>query len=537
MKRVICLYRVSTKGQVDKDDIPMQRIECARFAESKGWTIVNEYSEKGVSGLKVSAYKRDAIMEIRNEAERGTFDVLLVYMFDRLGRRDDETPFLVEWFDKQGIEIWSCQEGQQTFSSHVDKLLNYIRYWQANGESLKTSMRIKTKHQQMVEQGVWRGGAKPYGYKLVHNGRLGKKNRQLYDLAIDEVESVIVREVFFTFCHQGMGIHRLANYLNQKYPSPNKVWAPQTVRSLLKNPIYTGRMKFNDIKSPIIDELRIISDSEYEFTQRVMKGRVTRKETIPKGEEKTESMASIYGATMLSGILYCGHCDHKLVGSYHAKERKNGRYYRPIYRCYNGGTVAKGCTGQRTYSALKVESAVLETVRSYFSHFSKAVDDVWKEQASLQLKQTSQKRLKQAQGALSKLNAQYKKLRDEMLKVMMGESVFDEATIKEMLDEKKEAIRMAEVTLQEVEQSMADSNQRLKALIDQYNQISDWAEVFDDATNDEKKMILARMIKKVTVDKKYEIHIHFKITLASFIEQVTSPEGVVIIDELAEKVS
>lgn len=26
MKRVICLYRVSTKGQVDKDDIPMQRI-------------------------------------------------------------------------------------------------------------------------------------------------------------------------------------------------------------------------------------------------------------------------------------------------------------------------------------------------------------------------------------------------------------------------------------------------------------------------------------------------------------------------------
>lgn len=26
------------------------------------------------------------------------FDVLLVFMFDRLGRRDDETPFVVEWF-------------------------------------------------------------------------------------------------------------------------------------------------------------------------------------------------------------------------------------------------------------------------------------------------------------------------------------------------------------------------------------------------------------------------------------------------------
>ena len=32
MKRVLCLYRVSTKGQVDpKDDLPMQRRECLEF--------------------------------------------------------------------------------------------------------------------------------------------------------------------------------------------------------------------------------------------------------------------------------------------------------------------------------------------------------------------------------------------------------------------------------------------------------------------------------------------------------------------------
>ena len=32
MKKVLCLYRVSTLGQVDpKDDIPMQRRECEDF--------------------------------------------------------------------------------------------------------------------------------------------------------------------------------------------------------------------------------------------------------------------------------------------------------------------------------------------------------------------------------------------------------------------------------------------------------------------------------------------------------------------------
>ena len=31
IKTVYCLYRVSTKGQVDKDDIPMQKQECREY--------------------------------------------------------------------------------------------------------------------------------------------------------------------------------------------------------------------------------------------------------------------------------------------------------------------------------------------------------------------------------------------------------------------------------------------------------------------------------------------------------------------------
>ena len=126
MVRVECLYRVSTKGQVDHDDIPMQRIECRKFAEQNGWTIIKELQEKGVSGFKVSANDRDAIQELREDAAENRFDVLLVFMFDRLGRRDDETPFVVEWFAKQGIRIFSVKEGEQKFESHTDSLIiNY----------------------------------------------------------------------------------------------------------------------------------------------------------------------------------------------------------------------------------------------------------------------------------------------------------------------------------------------------------------------------------------------------------------------------
>ena len=137
MKRVYTLYRVSTKRQVDvqKDDIPMQRIACHGFIERMpDWVILKEFEEKGVSGYKVSAENRDAIQDLKEAALHHEFDILLVFMFDRLGRMENETPFVLQWFVEHGIEMWSVQEGEQKIDTHVDKLMNYIRFWQASGE-------------------------------------------------------------------------------------------------------------------------------------------------------------------------------------------------------------------------------------------------------------------------------------------------------------------------------------------------------------------------------------------------------------------
>ena len=108
MKRVYALYRVSTAKQVDvtKDDIPMQRIACHEFSErQREWEIIKEFEEKGISGFKVSAENRDAIQDLKESAMKHEFDVLLVFMFDRLGRIENETPFVLQWFAEHGIEV------------------------------------------------------------------------------------------------------------------------------------------------------------------------------------------------------------------------------------------------------------------------------------------------------------------------------------------------------------------------------------------------------------------------------------------------
>ena len=90
----------------------------------------------------MSASKRDAIQQLKEEAANGEFDILLVYMFDRLGRIESETPFVLEWFVQHGIQMWSTHEGQQKIETHGDKLMNYISFWQAAASAKKYNLSI-----------------------------------------------------------------------------------------------------------------------------------------------------------------------------------------------------------------------------------------------------------------------------------------------------------------------------------------------------------------------------------------------------------
>ena len=99
------------------------------------------------------------------------------YMFDRLDRIESETPFVLEWFVQHGIEMCSTHEGQQRIESHGDKLMNYIRFWQAAGESEKAFMRTRDRIRQIVSSGHYAGGFVPYGYRPVNKGRANKRDQ------------------------------------------------------------------------------------------------------------------------------------------------------------------------------------------------------------------------------------------------------------------------------------------------------------------------------------------------------------------------
>ena len=61
----------------------MQLRELREYAERRGWTIVEEYIDAGVSGAKDS---RPALNRLMADAHRRRFDAVLVWKLDRFGR-------------------------------------------------------------------------------------------------------------------------------------------------------------------------------------------------------------------------------------------------------------------------------------------------------------------------------------------------------------------------------------------------------------------------------------------------------------------
>ena len=436
MKRVYCLYRVSTLAQVEKDDIPMQRKACHEFANEKGWRIVEEFSEKGVSGYKVAAKDREALQLLKEAAVQKLFDVLLVFMFDRIGRRDDETPFVVEWFVKNGIEVWSVVEGEQRFENHVDKLLNYIRYWQSSGESIKMSIRVRTRMEQLTRDGFFTGGTPPYGYKLCKLGRTNKRGVEVQDIIINQSEAEIVKKIYSLFTEGGVGTYNIATYLNQRgiVNGLGKSWKHTSIQSILKNETYTGIIKFSRAQSNVLPHLIIIDRNIFEESlhlQEINKN-LTSSRRNPAYKEKV----------LFGELVYCLCCGKKMTVTQSSKRRaiKDGevRVYETLsYICKNNSGKCP-CGKSKRYSCKKIDSLLIGVILDILM---KGYEEDFQVLFTKGLAESRAKK-EVLERTLSKEQQSLSLLKEEAVEVISGNSAFGSILISDFI--KKSELKILE---------------------------------------------------------------------------------------------
>ena len=508
-KRVFALYRVSTLKQVEKDDIPMQQQACRAFCQRMGWTMIREYKEKGVSGYKKSAQERDAIKDLRAAAERKEFDILLVFMFDRIGRREDETPFVVKWFVEHGIEVWSAQEGQQKFDTRADSLINFMRYWMAEGESEKTSIRTKTRLGQLTEEGIYTGGGRPFGYDLIHKGRVNRRNKPVYDLVINQDEAEIVRLIFRKYVYEGMGAQAISHWLTDQHitKEDGRGFPNTSINRMIKNVLYTGVLKNGDASSQQMAELQIIDQETFERAQHIMKARTQARGEVP---------LNIRGDSLLAGKVYCGHCGGVLCLTTSGRRRRTSDGTlgpaRVRYSCFYKVRHKNECDGQSGYSRDKLDRMVDQIIRLTFQEI-KAISkgellsaQSERQQAALQVT------IKQLTAQIQAKQREQEDLKRETIRVIRGESKLTDELLGELIESNRVQLQEMGEALQAKEDELRKITEGNQALEAEYNRVMSWADLYDQCPIGTKKMIISTLIQSIRVFRGYKLQIKFNIS-------------------------
>jgi DNA invertase Pin-like site-specific DNA recombinase len=105
-KRVAFYLRVSTGSQT----VENQRLELAKVAEQRGWTVAEIYSDNGVSGAK-GRDKRPAFDRMCKDAIAGKLDMVAAWSVDRLGRSVLHLAQFVNDMQAAGVGLYLHTQG------------------------------------------------------------------------------------------------------------------------------------------------------------------------------------------------------------------------------------------------------------------------------------------------------------------------------------------------------------------------------------------------------------------------------------------
>jgi DNA invertase Pin-like site-specific DNA recombinase len=108
-KRVAIYTRVSTDGQ----SIENQRRELLAVAERRGWEVVQEYSDHGISGAK-DRDKRPSFDRMLKSATRREFDMIAAWSVDRLGRSLQHLVAFLGEVRAAGVDLYLHQQALDT---------------------------------------------------------------------------------------------------------------------------------------------------------------------------------------------------------------------------------------------------------------------------------------------------------------------------------------------------------------------------------------------------------------------------------------
>jgi DNA invertase Pin-like site-specific DNA recombinase len=153
-KRAAIYVRVST----DKQTVENQIQELRQIAQRRGWEIVEEYRDAGISGSK-GRDKRPGLDRMLKDASKRRFDVVMAWAIDRLGRSLIDLLGTIQSLDVCGVDLYLDQQAIDT-TTPAGKLMFQVTGAFAEFERSMIRQRVNAGLKRAVEQGKQLGRPK-----------------------------------------------------------------------------------------------------------------------------------------------------------------------------------------------------------------------------------------------------------------------------------------------------------------------------------------------------------------------------------------
>jgi len=292
-RRAAIYVRISSDPGGDELGIKRQERECRELCKRLGLSVAAIFPDDDRSAF--SGKPRPAYLRMLDRLEQGDFQVVVAWHPDRLHRSPRELEGFIDLIERTGTAVVTVQTGEYDLSTPSGRMTARVVGAVARHESEHKSERIRSKMNQLREEGrMTGGGRRPFGFNRYVKGS--------HELTINPEEAAIARELAERYLagESLVGLMRNLNRRGVQTVTGRGPWTMEAVRGMLMRPSLAGLREHNGqlVKAPwpaIIDP-----DMHHRIRARVAAN-------VNAGRRAARRY-------LLTGIAYCGRCGAKMVG-------------------------------------------------------------------------------------------------------------------------------------------------------------------------------------------------------------------------------
>lgn len=365
---------IEAERDSDMDSLARHKMILTDLAARKGYYIEKIYQEI-VSGETIEA--RPEIQKLINDCYAGKYKGILVVDITRLSRGNQgDAQVILDCLkysnSNRGVLVITPTKVYDIAHNSDDEEYMEFELFMSRREYKMIRKRMERGKMQSIVEGNYLATHRPYGYNIV-------KTKTSRTLVPKEDEVPVVRQIFDWTVKDKMNAPSIARLLTSMgVPTYTGIpeWNPETIKSILINPVYIGKIRWNDrvtVKRLVDGELSTSrpraarSDSYLEIEGKHLKYAIIDEETFaaaqqPIVSDKTRVEYKLINP--LAGLLYCKNCNKAM--HYKSYSTKRNRYaHKPSQLCK-----------VKSAGADDVINAVIHGLKMYIEDFEMKLDSI-----------------------------------------------------------------------------------------------------------------------------------------------------------------